>query len=177
GPAGVNVLVAAPHAADLVIGTDRVLGLQRLAAAQSGQKQQSQGNGNAHVGAVRGWHRASPCVGSGQEFTVRRRLDKVNPRRTAATEARGAISFSSDRVASGRYRPEAPTDPYVLALEHTVLQITGSLLVCKPNAQCARQPAGSAGADGGNGSSSSTACDCGGRATSASDAEPPRETS
>ena len=32
-----------------------------------------------------------------------------------------------DRVASGRYRPEAPTDPYVLALEHTVLQIMGSL--------------------------------------------------
>jgi hypothetical protein len=30
-------------------------------------------------------------------------------------------------VASGRCRPEAPTDPYVLALEHTVLQIMASL--------------------------------------------------
>ena len=34
-----------------------------------------------------------------------------------------------DRVASGRYRPEAPTDPYVLALEHTVLQIMAWLRV------------------------------------------------
>ena len=30
---------------------------------------------------------------------------------------------ASDRVALGRYRPRAPTDPYVLTLEHTVLQI------------------------------------------------------
>src|SRR5262245_13943028 len=81
-----------------------------------------------------------------------------------------------DRVASGRYRPEAPTDPYVLALEHTVPQLTGSLHVCKPNVRCARQPAGSAGAGDGNGPSSSTACGCGGRATSASGAEPPRGT-
>jgi hypothetical protein len=36
-------------------------------------------------------------------------------------------AISTDRVASGRCRPEAPTDPYVLALEHTVLQIMGSL--------------------------------------------------
>jgi hypothetical protein len=36
---------------------------------------------------------------------------------------------ASDRVALGRCRPEAPTDPYVLALEHTVLQIMGSLRV------------------------------------------------
>jgi hypothetical protein len=35
--------------------------------------------------------------------------------------------LGANRVASGRYRPEAPTDPYVLALEHTVLQIMGSL--------------------------------------------------
>jgi hypothetical protein len=32
-----------------------------------------------------------------------------------------------DRVALGRYRPRAPTDPYVLTLEHTVLQIMDSL--------------------------------------------------
>jgi len=32
-----------------------------------------------------------------------------------------------DRVALGRCQPRAPTDPYVLALEHTVLQIMGSL--------------------------------------------------
>ena len=28
------------------------------------------------------------------------------------------------RVALGGYPPRAPTDPYVLALEHTVLQVT-----------------------------------------------------
>jgi hypothetical protein len=47
---------------------------------------------------------------------------------------------ASDRVASSRYRPEAPTDPYVLALEHTVLQITGSLRACKPNARFTSHP-------------------------------------
>ena len=36
---------------------------------------------------------------------------------------------SSDRVAPGRYLPGAPTDPYVLALEHTVLQLMASLRV------------------------------------------------
>jgi hypothetical protein len=34
-----------------------------------------------------------------------------------------------DWVALGRCRPRAPTDPYVLALEHTVPQIMGSLRV------------------------------------------------
>ena len=33
----------------------------------------------------------------------------------------------SDRVASGHCRSEAPADPYVLALEHTILQIMGLL--------------------------------------------------
>src|SRR5262249_38448417 len=89
----------------------------------------------------------------------------------------GETQRTSDRVASGRYRPEAPTDPYVLALEHTVLQITGSLRVCKPNALYAHRPAGSAGAGGGTEPSSSTVCGCGDTATSASDAEPPRGTS
>ena len=32
-------------------------------------------------------------------------------------------------MALGRYRPRAPTDPYVLALEHTVLQIMAWLRV------------------------------------------------
>jgi hypothetical protein len=36
--------------------------------------------------------------------------------------------FSMKIWALGRCRPEAPTDPYVFALEHTVLQIMGSLL-------------------------------------------------
>src|SRR5262249_8236023 len=83
----------------------------------------------------------------------------------------------SDRVASGRCRPEAPTDPYVLAFEHTVPQIRDSLRTCKPNARSARRPADNAGAGGGDGPSSSTARGCGGNATSASDAEPPRGTS
>jgi len=41
----------------------------------------------------------------------------------------GAHFNASDRVALGRCRPEAPTDPYVLALEHTVLQIMSLLRV------------------------------------------------
>ena len=36
---------------------------------------------------------------------------------------------AQDWVALGRYRPRAPTDPYVLALEHTVLQLMASLRV------------------------------------------------
>src|SRR5262249_41940097 len=60
--------------------------------------------------------------------------------------------------------------------EHTVPQITASLRACKPNAWCARRPAGSAGAGGGNGPSSSSAWGCGDRATSASAAEPRRGT-
>ena len=39
----------------------------------------------------------------------------------------------SDRVAPGRCRPGAPTDPYVLALEHTVPQIRVSLRAGRPN--------------------------------------------
>ena len=31
----------------------------------------------------------------------------------------GEFLRTADRVAPGRYRPGAPTDPYVLALEHT----------------------------------------------------------
>ena len=34
-------------------------------------------------------------------------------------------AIAVNQIHLGRYRPEAPTDPYVLALEHTVLQITG----------------------------------------------------
>jgi hypothetical protein len=39
----------------------------------------------------------------------------------------GSIEVASDRVALGRCRPRAPTDPYVLALGHTVPQIMDSL--------------------------------------------------
>ena len=49
-----------------------------------------------------------------------------------------------DRVAPGRYRPGAPTDPYVRTLAHTVPQITVSLLGRKPNEQYARAPADNA---------------------------------
>ena len=38
----------------------------------------------------------------------------------------GGALRASDRVASGRQRPEAPADPYVLELEHTVPQPTDS---------------------------------------------------
>src|SRR6516162_3164514 len=52
---------------------------------------------------------------------------------------------ASDRVAPGRYLPGAPTDPYMLALEHTVPQITGSLRVDRASASCVRGPMGNAG--------------------------------
>ena len=52
---------------------------------------------------------------------------------------------ASDRVAPGRYRPGAPTDPYVPALGHTAPRITGSLRVCKLNGPCVPGPAESAG--------------------------------
>ena len=38
-----------------------------------------------------------------------------------------AFGLFDDRVAPGRYRPRAPTDPYVRTLTHTVPQITVSL--------------------------------------------------
>ena len=43
-------------------------------------------------------------------------------------------SLGASRVASGGCPPEAPTDPYVLALEHTVPRIMVSL--------CGRTPSG-----------------------------------
>ena len=46
--------------------------------------------------------------------------------------AHRATAASSDRVALGGYPPRAPTDPYVLALEHTVPQIMGSLQASNP---------------------------------------------
>src|ERR1700722_7009776 len=89
----------------------------------------------------------------------------------------GGSLRGADRVALGRCRPRAPTDPYVPALGHTVPQIMGSLRVCKPNARCARLSAGNAGACGGNRSSSLSDCGCGEKATSASDAQLPTGTS
>ena len=56
---------------------------------------------------------------------------------------------AQDRVAPGRCRPGAPTDPYVLALEHTVTRIMALLRVCKRNEQCGRVPADNAEASGG----------------------------
>ena len=59
-------------------------------------------------------------------------IDRLGKRifinRLVTTGAGNEVGLTApDRVASGRYRPEAPTDPYVLALEHTVLQIMSSL--------------------------------------------------
>ena len=61
------------------------------------------------------------------------------------TESRTMTPVTGDRVAPGRYLPGAPTDPYVLALEHTVPQITGSLRVDRASASCVRGPMGNAG--------------------------------
>ena len=47
---------------------------------------------------------------------------------------------ASDRVATGRCRRGAPTDPYVLALEHTVPQITVSLRARRLSGKCVRWP-------------------------------------
>ena len=44
----------------------------------------------------------------------------------AAAAELGVRQPASDRVALGRCRPTAPTDPYVLALQHTVPQPTDS---------------------------------------------------
>ena len=58
----------------------------------------------------------------------------------------GRTLCALDRVALGRCRPRAPTDPYVLALEHTVPRITGSLRACKLNVRHRHsEPAGIAG--------------------------------
>ena len=55
---------------------------------------------------------------------------------------------AAGRVAPGRCPPGAPTDPYVLALEHTVPQIMGSLRACKLSGPRAPAGAGNAGAGG-----------------------------
>jgi hypothetical protein len=53
------------------------------------------------------------------------------------------IDFAaSDRVALGRYRPRAPTDPYVPALEHTAPHIMDLQCVCKPSGRCGPVGAG-----------------------------------
>ena len=41
----------------------------------------------------------------------------------AGDRTSGNSESSADRVAPGRYRPRAPTDPYVRTLAHTVPQI------------------------------------------------------
>jgi hypothetical protein len=80
--------------------------------------------------------------------------------------------FASDRVAPGRYQPGAPTDPYVLALKHTVLQIMGSLRAGSWTEKCVPGPVGNAGADDRTRSMSANAGGCGGKATSASTFSP-----
>ena len=55
--------------------------------------------------------------------------------------------ITHDRVALGRYRPRAPTDPYVRTLPHTVHQIMVSLRVRKLIAKCEVVPTDIVGAD------------------------------
>ncbi len=50
--------------------------------------------------------------------------------------------WQKDRVAPGRCRPGAPTDPYVLTLEHTVPQIRVSLRVDRATEPYALEPMG-----------------------------------
>ena len=51
-------------------------------------------------------------------------------------------SAASDRVALGRCRPRAPTDPYVRALAHTVPLIMVSRRAGDSNGRCEREQAG-----------------------------------
>ncbi len=53
--------------------------------------------------------------------------ESLNDVITTPTQDTKVHFTAPDRVASGRCRPEAPTDPYVLALEHTIPQIMVSL--------------------------------------------------
>jgi hypothetical protein len=92
GPAGVQVVVAAPRAADFVIGTDRVPGRQRLAAGERagaaipGQRQRARwrGQGMASGLAVR---RVGPGVyrpaakGQGQSRGARRAWGALSARK------------------------------------------------------------------------------------------------
>jgi hypothetical protein len=56
--------------------------------------------------------------------------DDSATRSVSPERAKPLADLAQDRVALGRYRPRAPTDPYVLALEHTVPQIM-SLRECR----------------------------------------------
>ena len=60
-------------------------------------------------------------------------------------DAPSAAQMTKDRVAPGRYRPGAPTDPYVHALAHTVPLIMDSLRVGDSNGQCEREQVGNGG--------------------------------
>src|SRR5262245_53536950 len=48
---------------------------------------------------------------------------------TSALKDSSRALHSTNRVASGRYRLEAPTDPYVLAFEHTVPRVTARIVI------------------------------------------------
>ena len=77
-----------------------------------------------------------------------RRSDQPRSLSTVFTGPKQVAQFEfhrSDRVAPGRCRPRAPTDPYVLALEHTVLQIRGSLHDDRATGPCKREAMGSSG--------------------------------
>ena len=97
-------------------------------------------------------------------FAIRRRREKSLLGAIMVTTGAKEPSHTlpaEDRVAVGRCRPTAPTDPYVLALEHTVPRIMGSLRVSTSNGQCEREPAGSAGACDKIYPRASSECDCG----------------
>ena len=83
-------------------------------------------------------------------------LRTVSPERATTFEY-----LPPGRVAVGRYRPTAPTDPYVPTLEHTVPQVMVSLRARKLNVKCERAPAGIAGADDETSAKSSFAHGCG----------------
>ena len=53
--------------------------------------------------------------------------------------------MTKDRVAPGRYRPGAPTDPFVRALAHTVPLIMDSLRVEESIGLCEREQVGNCG--------------------------------
>ncbi len=136
------------------------------------------GTGRCISHAMENWQRttmgAVGCVSDKTTFSWDKRILQA-----CAAKGGGSLpprhrnarcQLHQDRVAPGRCRPRAPTDPYVPALGHTAPRIMGSLRACKPNARCAREPAENAGGDGETTSRGARVRGCDARATSANDA-------
>ena len=94
-----------------------------------------------NTGAVTSFPLRAPVEKTGLVFA--RLLARVGVGEMTRPKPFLTINFAtSDRVALGRYRPRAPTDPYVPTLEHTVPLIMVSLRAGDSNGRYAREQAG-----------------------------------